>query len=306
MSYHYLDAARQGKNNWWRYLIGILAILIGMLIVGSIAALISAILVMGLRGQDVLLNFEAQLETFLKESSIPAFAVNHLPHVLGLIVLLVVVRFLHGRPITSLIAADNTIRWGRIAWGFGIWWLLLMGADLISFLFFDRQVYLQGWQQVNWQAWLSFLPVTLLLTPIQTTTEELFFRGYLMQGVGLLTRNSLLLYILGGLFFAVPHFLNPEMARGGWWMGLAYFAMGVFGVLITLKDNRLELAIGEHAANNLYIVLFSNSEDSVLKSPAVVIHPPPNPQVSFFSIVILMTIAYIFFFVWPGRAAKNP
>jgi uncharacterized protein len=302
MSHHYLDAARQGKNDWWRYALGIFLVLTGFAILGTVTLLLFANSYVranasGLRGDDL----QAKLMAFLLEDSSPAslFA-NLLPHICGLLTLLFVVVVIHQRSPLSLISPDRQIRWGRIAWGFGIWWMLMMGIDGINAAFEPATLRL-SLQNINWSAWLSFLPVVLIFIPIQTTTEELFFRGYLIQGLGCLSRMPLVHYVVGGLLFALPHFFNPEMGRGQVWMALTYFVMGVFGVLITLRDNRLELALGEHAANNIYVSLISNSKDSALKTPALIIHDSPDPQASFWVVLVVMTLAYVLFFVWPKR-----
>jgi uncharacterized protein len=316
MTHHYLEAARQGKNDWWRYLVGILMVISGALILGTIAALILAGIVLAL---DPTISPGAnpgiRLQQFITSASPWALTANLMPHFVGSLILFVVVALLHQRSPLSLISPERNIRWQRIAWGAGVWLALLIGMDGVSFVM-DPASYQQAFQKINWSAWLGFLPFALLTIPVQTSAEELFFRGYLVQGLGLLTRNSLVLYVVGGLFFAGPHFANPEMGRGGVWMALTYFLMGVFGVLITLRDNRLELALGQHAANNLYIVLISNSEDSVLKTPALVVSPPPDPIMGFWLLLLLMSIAYILYFVVPrwvrstfipvGQIQKHP
>jgi uncharacterized protein len=320
MTHHYLEAARQGKNDWWRYLVSILMVISGALIVGTIAALILAGIVLALDPTTSPgANPGTRLQEFITSASPWALTANLMPHFVGSLILLVVVALLHQRSPLSLISPERKISWPRIAWGAGVWLVLLLALDGVS-IAMDPASYQQAFQKINWSAWLGFLPFALLTIPVQTSAEELFFRGYLVQGLGLLTRNSLVLYIVGGLFFAAPHFANPEMARGGAqglvWMALTYFLMGVFGVLITLRDNRLELALGQHAANNLYIVLISNSEDSVLKTPALVVSPPPDPIMGFWLLLLLMSIAYILYFVVPrwvrstfipvGQIQKHP
>ncbi|MDY6900696.1 MAG: CPBP family intramembrane glutamate endopeptidase, partial [Cyanobacteriota bacterium] len=42
-----------------------------------------------------------------------------------------------------------------------------------------------------------------------------------------------------------------------------------FCSLLTLKDNRLELAFAIHAANNLFIILFVSTEDSAIRVPSM-------------------------------------
>jgi uncharacterized protein len=43
---------------------------------------------------------------------------------------------------------------------------------------------------------VAFL-IVIILTPIQTSAEEIFFRGYLLQGMGLIMRQPLILIFTG-------------------------------------------------------------------------------------------------------------
>jgi membrane protease YdiL (CAAX protease family) len=116
---------------------------------------------------------------------------------------------------------------------------------------------------------LPFVIPVLLLVPIQTSSEELLFRGYLLQAFGLKIRNWLVLCFLSGLFFALPHAGNPEVSVNFWLVMAYYFSTGMFLAFITLKDQRLELALGVHAANNIFTSLFANYKVSVLPTPAL-------------------------------------
>jgi membrane protease YdiL (CAAX protease family) len=150
--------------------------------------------------------------------------------------------------------------------------------------------------------WFLVFPIALILTPIQISAEEFFFRGYLLQGLGLLTRQRFVLIIVSSLLFAVPHFANPEMQRGAVWLALLYFAFGVFLTVITLKDNRLELALGVHAANNLRF-LFISTKDSALPAPAIwIVNDPGDPRLD---LVFFLIQSAIFYYVFFGRQKSN-
>jgi hypothetical protein len=68
---------------------------------------------------------------------------------------------------------------------------------------------------------LIFLPVALVLTPLQASVEEFFFRGYLMQGIALKTRNAIIPIVLSSFLFMLPHLLNPEV-KSGFFLSAAY------------------------------------------------------------------------------------
>ena len=120
----------------------------------------------------------------------------------------------------------------------------------------------------NADRFFLFAAVALVVTPIQTTTEELVFRGYLMQGLSLLARRPAVIAVLSALVFTLPHLMNPEVEHGALLLAASYFTIGLLLAVVTLRDGRLELAIGVHAANNLLLALVANYEGSVLK---------PNP-----------------------------
>ena len=55
--------------------------------------------------------------------------------------------------------------------------------------------------------------ITLVLMPIQTTTEELIFRGYLMQGFALLAKNRWFPLVMTSVIFGSMHIANPEVEK---------------------------------------------------------------------------------------------
>jgi hypothetical protein len=207
--------------------------------------------------------------------------------------LFIVIKGIHQRRFQTLITPNSSISWRRFFSGFFLWLLLATIQTLIEFLM-QPQAFSWSFQPGQW---LQFLPLALLLTPLQTTAEELFFRGYLLQGLGLLIRQPGVLAIAASMPFALVHFSNPEMDRGALWIGLTYFLLALFLTLLTLRDDRLELALGVHAANNLFIVLFVNSKDSILQTPALITQTmPADPRITFIGLLLGATVCYLLLF----------
>ncbi len=267
---HYLDAVHQGKNEWWRYVLGIVVILGVGLVVGSIVTVIVGLLLLLLTRPDPAIFsdsklFERALLDLFEQPTVPGFIGQNLQFVVLMAGIAIAVKLIHGRPFRSLISPGATFSGRRFLTGFGLWFGmmgLLLGVSAIGSPG-ELVLTFEPWK------WLGLLVAVLIFTPIQIGAEELFCRGYLTQGLGLLTRNRLLLISIPSMLFAAAHFANPEMGRGAIWMGLNYWAFGVFLAAITLRDNRLELALGVHAANNMFIFLIVNSTDSALKTPAI-------------------------------------
>ena len=66
-----------------------------------------------------------------------------------------------------------------------------------------------------------------------------------------------------------------------------YFVFGAFFTLLTLRDNRLELAIGAHAANNLFAALVVNHENSSLPTQAIWQAGEHDPVYSLVSLIVV-------------------
>lgn len=116
---------------------------------------------------------------------------------------------------------------------------------------------------------LGLLIISLLLLPIQTGFEELFFRGYLLQGIGTLTQNRWILLLVPAIFFGLAHIGNPEVAKLGYGFLLMYIFFGISFGLIALLDDGLELVMGIHFANNLAAALFVTMDFSAFQVPAL-------------------------------------
>jgi hypothetical protein len=145
--------------------------------------------------------------------------------------------------------------------------------------------------------------MALALVPIQTSAEELLFRGYLLQGLGRLTRQPIVLAVVSGLLFALPHFFNPEVAVNFWAVMAFYFSFGAAMTWITLRDGSLELALGVHAANNLFGTLLASYAGSALEAPAIFTAAGFNPWYNLISgLLALLAFYLVIFQPWKPRA----
>ncbi len=137
------------------------------------------------------------------------------------------------------------------------------------------------------------LLIALLFLPFQTSFEELFFRGYLMQGSTLLFQSKWGALLFTSLLFGAMHLSNPEIDNFGLWVALPqYVFMGLFLGYITLKDNGLELAIGVHAANNIISGITYTSDATALQTHAL--FKDLNPTSSHWDTLSLLIFALVF------------
>jgi len=241
----FLDGARAGKNAWWRWVAGILVILFFWFVLGGIPTVVN-------------------LATDQDSGTAEYLALN-LGFVCMLAGLWVAVRWVHRRPFATLVSADGGFRTGLAVRGAAFWTAgTLLWAAISPVVSGTRYTY-----TLDPRPFLLLLPVVLVLTTVQATTEELFFRGYLLQGTALRTRNVAVLCVLNGVLFGVPHLMNPEVGSGFALLASYYVLFGAFLALVTIRSGRLELAIGAHVANNLFAALVISVEESALDTNTV-------------------------------------
>ena len=278
----YLALAQLGRNRWWRYALGALVILFFWLVLGFVPYVWLA----GGGSPDPLLDY---------------IAVNF-SIVMMLGGLFLTVRVIHRRPLFSLISAERALDWKRISQGAAAWSVIGLIITAIEHLLYADRYYLS----FNPDRFFMFAALALVLTPLQTTTEELVFRGYVMQGLGIVIRRPALVAVLSGVVFTVPHLLNPEVRQHGVvLMAASYFAIGLLLAAVTLRDGRLELAIGVHAANNLLLVLVANYEGSVLRTDSIFTARELDPLYTLITLILGALVFYWLFFGRKRRAAAG-
>ncbi|CCF07333.1 CAAX amino terminal protease family protein [Bacillus velezensis CAU B946] len=185
---------------------------------------------------------------------------QHIVYFIAIPGIWIAVRFIMKRRFLSIITPNQSLNWKRIFFGFGTYVVLMFVAGLIDFLIHPDRFTLQ---EFHASRFLLLLAAAVLLVPIQTSAEEFLFRGFLLQFAGKLTANAVVLtVIIGGLFGAL-HFGNPEMENGALWAGIGYVTIGMIWTFITVKTGSLEMSLGGHAANNMFLFIFLTEDHSV-------------------------------------------
>jgi len=247
----FLDLAKDGRNEFWRYLLTI-----GLMIAASFwVSLVASLAAILINGTD--LNQYPPLAMLLLGTS---------PFPFTLLVLWFGVRFLHKRPFRSLVTPFKQVRWKQLFISALLWFLLAGISDLVlSFLQPDNYHWSLDFSRI-----IPYLLVTLVVIPIQTSTEEFIFRAYLPQGITRFTPGFWLPWIIPAVVFGLLHSLNPEVDTYGFLLTIPfYIGFGLLLGWITLRSRSLELALGLHLANNLYASLIVTFPGSALPSPAL-------------------------------------
>lgn len=252
----FLDNAKRGKNNWWRYLITIiLSLFIASVVAG---ALLGVFIVIGILIFKQSFNVDL-IYQLLEEPTFLIFLVG-LSFSISFIFLYLCNRFLHKKEFISLINTKNKVRWNRIAKGAGVWLIIIAAFDLVSYLIDPTGFKIS----FNFQKFWILAILALIAFPIQASFEEVFFRGYLMQGISLIFKKPICVLLISALTFSLLHWWNAGTVIMSISIVMSTFIIGLVLGIIVLADNGIEMAMGVHIINNIYVSVIHSSPESGL------------------------------------------
>ncbi len=97
--------------------------------------------------------------------------------------------------------------------------------------------------------------------------------------------------IITSVIFGMLHFWNPEVDKLGPTIMVYYIGTGLFLGIMTLMDEGLELALGFHAANNLFTALLVTADWTVFQTYSV-LKDIAEPELGFIDLVLPVFILF--------------
>lgn len=281
---NYIQQAFNYKHDFWRYLVGSLLIFIAS-VIGQIPFTIFTIYKGVQKGLDLTQMDQNDLLNML-EPNLNLFLLL-ISFAFGLAGLFIIVRTLHDQTIVSLTTARKKIDWKRIWFAFFFWGIISSGLVLIDY-YMNPEGYEYNFE-MNRFIILAIIAVALI--PIQTSLEEYIFRGYLMQGFGTLAKNRWFPLLLTSLIFGLLHIANPEVEKLGYSIMVYYIGTGLFLGIITLMDEGMELALGFHAANNLFTALLVTANWTAFQTHSI-LKDVAEPSLEFIDLILPVFIIF--------------
>ena len=278
-------------NPFWKYLLGSFIVII-FSIIGQLplSFFITAEAISEAGGDPMiaLRNLDKNLQLFL----------ILIPFVFGFLGLYLVIKKLHNRNFISITTYRSNVDWRRIIHSFILWasiTIIFISADF----FINSEDY-----QINFKfdKFFILLIIGFILIPIQTSLEELLFRGYLFQGFSLYFKRPWIGLFLTSFIFGCLHIFNPEVQKLGLGILIYYIGTGLFLGIITLMDEGIELALGFHAANNLITALLVTSSWTAFQTESILIDISDPSLVG--ETIISMLILYPLFYIYMYKKYK--
>lgn len=288
--HQFIKQAISGDNQWWKYILTILIVFF-FIQIGTIP-LIYVAYIHSVDINEFMLSAQTNFMNLGINSNLFLFWMIF-SFLVGLIVLFACVKWIHKRTIKTIFTSRNKIDWKRIFFGFAIWGLVAIGTILVQINTFPDN-YEWNFKLVPF---LILVGISLLFIPFQTTFEELLFRGYLMQGLGLMFRSAWMPLLITSVGFGLLHGANPEVVKLGNIVMIYYIGTGFMFGITTLMDEGAELAIGMHAANNITAAILVTSDWMVFQTEALYkdISEPIVTMEALFPVLVVYPILLLIF-----------
>lgn len=290
----FLAAAARGRSRWKHYAIGLLTVVAGS-VAGLLAMLLLAFLGSWRSGLDpdaLSIAFETDVNLML------ALAIAALGWVVGS--LYVAIARVHRRKFLTLVSADASIRWRRVAFGFlvglGLW---VANVAIFAVLSPDRYVWF-----FDGTVWRSKIAWATCFWVAGSVTSVLLW-AYVLQALGSLVKNPVLLSVVWGAIAGIL-----AIASGGG-LRVENFLLAFFGnwllVWIVLKEDRLEPIAGLFAASlfvGLFLVAIEPGADGIASAVNLGVLKLADPEpdaIGIFGVAIREVVFYLACFGWKNN-----
>lgn len=297
------------NNEFWRYILGSLAIIM-VTFVGQLPILVVVIMknikedqsfesALQNASQNLMTTLDLNLTLFLLLFSF----------VIAMIGIWFVVRYFHQQTLLSVTTSRKKVDWSRILFSFSLWAIFGVFTTCLDY-FNSPENYVYNFKPVPF---LILFAIATVMIPIQTSVEEYVFRGYLMQGFAVLSKNKWFPLLMTSIIFGSLHLANPEVIKLGPVLLIYYIGTGLFLGILTLMDDGMELSLGFHAANNLVGALLVTSDWSVFQTNSI-LRDISTPSAGYEVILPVFLIFPIFLYIfskkynwtdWKGKLTGN-
>jgi membrane protease YdiL (CAAX protease family) len=284
----FIDKAKEGNTSFSSYILGI-ALIISVYLLGSYFLILDLQWNFGIESFDGV--SQKEIVKILGNNRFLAWLI--VPFLFVALFLVIHTKFVHKRTVLSIFSGRENFDWKRVFFSFSLLFSVLSLFLFIQYLSSDSLIF-----QFDLQKFIPLFFIAIFLLPIQTSCEELLFRSYILQGIKMRTKKNSVAVLISGLMFGAIHIGNPEIAKIGYHIIVYYMLVGVFLALISLFDNGIELALGYHAANNVFAALMITNNWQAFQTDAVFmdISDPGNGLDTIFGILFILPLVFFIFY----------
>ena len=170
----FFAVAKQGKNEFWRYIISVILI-IAVSILGQIPL---ALLIIS-RMKSL-----SDIDRFQENPDFSQFGIDPntglllmlIPFILCFLCMIFIIKFIHLRPFLTLLTGHSKFNWAKLFFAVAVMFILLIIAEIILYIINPANYELN----FNLRLFIPLVLIAIFILPVQTSFEEIFVRGYLM------------------------------------------------------------------------------------------------------------------------------
>ncbi len=228
----FLLLSEKGKNDWWRF-VAFLLMLVGLLAINY--------------------NFieEVSLPTF--DQTLAILLIEGAAWLLVLLGIIFAIERIHSRGFGTLNYVRPQFFMKEVFEGIAVWGVLAIAGSLINQqdnikFFLDNRLN---------TSLLYLIPITVISIGIQTYTEEVIFRGYVLQSLSLRIKNLYALTFAGSSIFGILHLAYGLVDA------LSVILFGALFCYVVLKRESLAFVSGVHFINNFLFIFVLAGDDNV-------------------------------------------
>ncbi|MCY1479873.1 CAAX amino terminal protease self- immunity [compost metagenome] len=283
-------------NRFGKYIVGSI-----LVIIASTAGQFPWIIAMGVKSFIEKEEFPQDQNTMMTylNSNLTLFFML-ISFVFAMLGLYLIVKYFHKQKFIEVATSRKKMDWSRFFFSFGLWAVITTVVTIATY-YASPENYEINFQPVQF-AVLAIIAIALI--PIQTSTEEYVFRGYLMQGFALLAKNKWFPLMMTSLIFGLLHIVNPEVEKMGYIILVYYIGTGLFLGILALMDEGIELSLGFHAANNLVGALLVTSDWTVFQTHSI-LKDHSEPTAGFDVLLPVFVIFPILLFIFSKKYKWN-
>jgi len=202
---------------------------------------------------------------------------------------------LHKRPSWSVAMPKLGLEGWNLGIGFLFAWLALLVSYGLYVVFGGVHM---SFQMPDPKTYVPLFIFGLITLFIQTSSEELFFRGYIMQFARRLTASPVLIILASAILFARPHLTNLSGLGFPTYAIVLYVLDGAFFAWLAYRSRSLWMSTGFHLGNNLGLMVLvaeANSGDAIQGAPVLTTdgYPPVNLMIIVAFVVYILAALII-------------
>ncbi|RWC56886.1 CPBP family intramembrane glutamic endopeptidase [Mesorhizobium sp.] len=170
----------------------------------------------------------------------------------------VAMRWLHGERLSALLGNSRRISWSGFLKGLIAVLITSFISEILLYLLQPRIA--RG--PISLSSWLLFVSPIAALTLLQTSSEEMLFRGYLLRGLASRFKSPFIWALLPALLFTSLHWSASSSAAINACVLASIAAFALLLTLVVYATGNLGPALGAHLSNNLTGFLLISHQES--------------------------------------------